>query len=131
MKCMYGKRIIVAMGYRNMKGLSMLQVFDKAHNSVNYTQYISMAPALHFVNSVFQNKSTVFILKKKIEGEEGAKSLCCGVQEPTPCWSESTLELFQSVSSSVSSIRNCIIIIIIIFLHGLGRCNFSGIDALP
>lgn len=73
MKCMYGKRIIVAMGYRNMKGLSMLQVFDKAHNSVNYTQYISMAPALHFVNSVFQNKSTVFILKKKNRRRGGSK----------------------------------------------------------
>jgi hypothetical protein len=34
---MCGKRIIAAMGYGNMKELSMLQVFDKADNSVNYT----------------------------------------------------------------------------------------------
>jgi hypothetical protein len=38
--CMYGKRIIVAMGYGNMKELSMLQVFDKAYNSVSHTKYI-------------------------------------------------------------------------------------------
>jgi hypothetical protein len=40
MKCVYALRIIVAVGYGNMKGLSMLQVFDKAYNSVSYTQYI-------------------------------------------------------------------------------------------
>jgi hypothetical protein len=55
MKCMYGKRIIVAMGYGNMKELSMLQVFDKAYNSVNYTHNTATVPALHFVNSTFQN----------------------------------------------------------------------------
>jgi hypothetical protein len=39
MKCMSAKRIIVAMACGNVKELSMLQVFDKACNSVNYTQY--------------------------------------------------------------------------------------------
>jgi hypothetical protein len=40
MKSVYAQRGIVAVGYGNMKGLSMLQVFYKAHNSVNYTQNI-------------------------------------------------------------------------------------------
>ena len=40
MKCVPTERSTVAMGYENMKELSMLQVFDKAYNnSVNYTQY--------------------------------------------------------------------------------------------
>jgi hypothetical protein len=39
-KCMSAKRIIVALGYENMKELSMLQVFDKANNSVRGSQCI-------------------------------------------------------------------------------------------
>lgn len=38
MKCMSAKRIIVALGRGNMKGLSMLLVFYKASNSVTGVQ---------------------------------------------------------------------------------------------
>jgi hypothetical protein len=36
-KCISTKRIIVALGRGNMKGLSVLKVFDKANNSANGT----------------------------------------------------------------------------------------------
>jgi len=36
-KCVSAKRVIVALGYENMKELSMLQVFDKTNNSVSGT----------------------------------------------------------------------------------------------
>ena len=74
MKCVSTKRIIIAMGYENMKELSMLQVFDKAYNSVDHT----MCPLYQLCTSLLLRSKIhqSFETKNKKNTEEGTARFC-------------------------------------------------------